>query len=70
MCQEVALVVKKPPCQRRRHEMWAGSLGGEDALEEEGMATHSSLLAWEVPGQRSLVGCSLRVRRVRTTEVT
>ena len=50
--------------------MWAGSLGGEDALEEEGMATHSSLLAWEVPGQRSLVGCSLRVLRVRTTEVT
>ena len=38
--------------------MWAGSLGGEDALEEEGMATHSSLLAWEVPGQRSLAGHS------------
>ena len=22
------------------------------------MATHSSILAWEIPGQRSLAGCS------------
>ena len=28
-------------------EMWARSLGREDPLEEE-MATHSSILAWEV----------------------
>ena len=33
------------------------SLGWEDPLEEE-MATHSSILAWEIP-QRSLVGNSL-----------
>ena len=25
------------------------SLGGEDSLEE-GMATHSGILAWEIPG--------------------
>ena len=34
------------------------SLGQEDPLEEE-MATHSNLLAWEIPGregQRSLGG--------------
>jgi len=31
------------------------SLGGEDALEKE-IATHSSTLAWEIHGQRSLVG--------------
>ena len=30
-------------------ETWAQSLGWEDPLEEE-MATHSSILAWEVPG--------------------
>ena len=30
------------------------SLGQEDPLEEK-MATHSSILAWEIP-QRSLVG--------------
>ena len=29
-------------------ETWVQSLGWEDALEE-GMATHSSILAWRVP---------------------
>ena len=29
-------------------EMWVGSLGREDPLEEE-MATHCSVLAWRVP---------------------
>ena len=33
------------------------SLGWEDPLEK-GMATHSSILAWKIHGQRSLVGCS------------
>ena len=28
--------------------MWVQSLGWEDPLEEE-MATHSSILAWEIP---------------------
>ena len=28
--------------------MWDRSLGQEDSLEEE-MATHSSILAWEIP---------------------
>jgi len=28
--------------------MWVPSLGGEDPLEE-GMATHSSILAWRIP---------------------
>ena len=28
--------------------MWVRSLGQEDTLEEE-MATHSSILAWEIP---------------------
>ena len=31
------------------------SLGQEGPLEK-GMATHSSILAWEIHGQRSLVG--------------
>ena len=30
-------------------ETWVWSLGGEDPLEE-GMATHSSILAWRIPG--------------------
>ena len=29
-------------------EMWVPSLRQEDPLEE-GMATHSSILAWEIP---------------------
>ena len=29
--------------------MWVPSLGCKDPLEEEGMATHSSLLAWRIP---------------------
>ena len=33
------------------------SLAWEDALEE-GMATHSSILAWRIHGQRSLAGYS------------
>ena len=33
------------------------SLGQEDPLEK-GMATHSSILAWRICGQRSLVGYS------------
>ena len=39
--------------------MQVQSLGWEDLLEEE-MTTHSSILAWEIPGQRSLVGYSPR----------
>ena len=30
-------------------ETWVRSLGLEDPLEE-GMATHSSILAWRIPG--------------------
>ena len=33
------------------------SLNGEDPLEKE-MATHSSILAWRIHGQRSLAGYS------------
>ena len=29
--------------------MWGRSLGQEDALEDEGMATHSRILAWRTP---------------------
>ena len=38
-------------------ERWVRSLGQEYSLEKE-MATHSSILAWEIHGQRSLVGYS------------
>ena len=38
--------------------MQVGFLGWEDPLEKE-MATYSSIFVWEIPGMRSLVGCSL-----------
>ena len=41
----VAQLVKKPPVMR---ETWVQSLGDEETLEE-GMATHSSILAWRIP---------------------
>ena len=37
--------------QCRRHATWAQSLGWEDPLEE-GMETHSSILAWRIPVDR------------------
>ena len=43
--------------------MWVQSLGQEDPLEE-GRATHSSILAWRIHGQRSLVGYSPWGRRI------
>ena len=36
-------------------EIWVRSLGQEDPLEK-GMATHFSILAWRIHGQRSLAG--------------
>ena len=52
----MAQMVKNLPAVQ---ETWFQSLGGEDPLEK-GMATHSSILAGEFHGQRSLVGYSPR----------
>ena len=41
-------MVKNPPVRQEMQEMRAGSLDGEDPLEE-GMASHSSILAWRIP---------------------
>ena len=38
-------VVKNPP---GKQQMWVWSLGWEDPLQE-GMATHSGILVWEIP---------------------
>ena len=44
----VAQLVKNPSAM---WEIWVQSLGWEDPLEE-GMATHSSILAWRIPMDR------------------
>ena len=55
-------MVKIPPAKQ---ETWVRSQGGEDPLEE-GMATHSSILAWRIlwteePGRLQSMG-SQRVK--------
>ena len=40
-------MVKNPPVMQETQEMQVRSLGWEDALKE-GMATHSSILAWGI----------------------
>ena len=44
-------VVHNSPAMQEMQETWVQSLGQEDPLEEE-MATHSSILAWEIPWTR------------------
>ena len=41
-------MVKNPPAMQETKENWVQSLGLEDPLEE-GMTTHSSILAWRIP---------------------
>ena len=41
-------MVKNPPAVQEMQEMWVQSLGQENPLEKE-MATHSSILVWEIP---------------------
>ena len=48
MASLVAWLVKNPTSVL---ETWVRSLGWEDPLEE-GMATHSSILAWRIPMDR------------------
>ena len=50
----VAQTIKNLPAMQ---DTQIQSLGQEDPLEK-GMATHSSILAWRIPGQRSPVGYS------------
>ena len=44
----VGSVVRNLPAMQESQEMQLPSLGWEDPLEE-GMATHSSILAWRIP---------------------
>ena len=44
----MAQQVKNPPVMQETQETWVQFLGQDDPLEE-GMGTHSSILAWRVP---------------------
>ena len=57
-------VVKKSPSMQETQETWVQSLVWEDLLEE-GIATHSSILAWRIPGTEEPGGLqSLESQRV------
>ena len=59
----VSLLIKNLPTMQ---ETQVQSLGGEDSLEKE-MATHSSILAWEVPWREEPGGLrSMRVSKSQT----
>ena len=61
----MAQVVKNPPAM---WETWVQSLHWEDPLEE-GMATHSSILAWKIPWTEELGGLqSMGSQELDTTE--
>ena len=47
--------VKNPPTVQETEETWVQSLDREDLLED-GMATHSSILAWRIPWTEELGG--------------
>ena len=58
----VAQMVKNPPVM---WETWVGSLSWEDPLEE-GVATHSSILAWGSPWTEEPGGLhSMGLQRIR-----
>ena len=58
----IAQLVKNLPAVQETQVQF---LGQEDPLEKE-MATHSSILAWEIPWMRSLAGYSPWGHKSRT----
>ena len=57
-------VVNNLPAMQETQEMWVQSLGQEEPLEKE-MATHSSILAWEIPRREEPGGLNPLGGRVR-----
>ena len=62
----VAQMVKDPPAM---WETWVQSLDWEHPLEE-GMATHSSIVAWRIPRTEKPSGLESTELRKVTTQVT
>ena len=65
-------MVKNLPAMQETQEMWVQYLGWENPLEE-GVATHSSILAWRIPrteepGGLQSMGCteSAQLKRLST----
>ena len=58
-------VVKNPPANAWD---WIQSLDQEDPLEKE-MATHSSILAWEIPVESQRVGHNLETKQQNNIDI-
>ena len=60
----MAQQMKNPSAKQETQDIWVQSLGQEDPLQK-GMATHSRILAWEIPWKEKPQGlqpmASLRV---------
>ena len=54
---ETSLVAQTVKCLLTMQKTWVQFLGQEDLLEKE-MATHSSILAWNIPWTEELGGYS------------
>ena len=62
----MAQMVKNPPVMQ---ETWVRSLDWEDPLEE-GMVTHSSILAWRIPMDRGASWATLHGVTKTQTQLT
>ena len=61
---------KNPPAMQEMQETWVQCLGREDP-PEDGMATHSSILTWRIPGTEEPGGPqSIGLNKSDTTEAT
>ena len=67
--QSWASQVKNQPVMQETQEMQFPSLGWEDALGEV-MATHSSILAWEIPWTEEPAGLQSMGPETDVTEYT
>ena len=66
----MALMEKNPPAKARDIETQVQSLGQRDPLEE-GMTTHSSILAWRTPRDRGVWQATIHgIADSDTTEMT
>ena len=61
--------VKNLPAMQEMQELWVPSLGQGDFLED-GMATHSSILAWRIPWTKEPGGLQSIGPQSDSTEAT
>ena len=61
---QVAAQVKNPPAMQETQEIRIRFLGQKDLLEE-GIATHSNILAWRIPRTEELSLQSIALQKVR-----